>query len=258
MTQYEKACPVSQQLTDALHRELLALLPATNRKDANKLTSFGAVGYNRFAYAYQFTKFEAIKVYFFGEASEPPAQVSGMPAIVHRNKMDSPWAQVTPFFVSLRHSTEVAPFARLLINYSLPKALSKRSSQARSMNRETILPEEVSEKLFSEGHATQITVNRYERDPQARAACLQYYGTRCAACGISMDAVYGSIAHGFIHVHHVVPLSFRKKGNVVSPKLDLIPLCPNCHAVTHLATPPLTLEQLKLKINESGQPPSRS
>lgn len=90
--------------------------------------------------------------------------------------MDSPWAQVTPFFVSLRHSTEVAPFARLLINYSLPKAISKRSRQTRSMNRGAILPEEVSEKFLRGGHAPPITVNRYELDPQARAAYLQHYG----------------------------------------------------------------------------------
>jgi hypothetical protein len=251
VTQYEKASPASQQLTDALHRDLSALLPTTNRNNADSLTSFGATGYSKFAFTYLSKKSEAITVYFYGNVDEPPSQVLGMPEINRRNKMDSPWAQITPFFVSIHRLTEIAPFARFLINYSLPKAVSKRSGQTRSMKRGAMLPEEVSAKLFSEGHATQITVNRYERDPQARAACLQHHGTRCAACGISMDAVYGNIAHGFIHVHHLVPLSFRKKGYAVNPKLDLIPLCPNCHAVTHLANPPLSLEQLKLKITKS-------
>ncbi len=63
-----------------------------------------------------------------------------------------------------------------------------------------------------------------------------------------MEAIYGDIARGFIHVHHLVPLSHRKRSYAINPKLDLIPLCPNCHAVTHLANPPLTLEQLKRKI----------
>ena len=251
MTAYENAALGSQQLTDALHRELTKLLPATNRRDAASQTSFGATGYNKFVFAYPSKSQDRLLVFFLGNVEEPPSPLSGMPAIKRRNNMGSDWAKITPFSVSLNHATEVAPFANFLINYSLPRAVPKRSGQTRIMERGAILPEEVSAKLFSEGHATQITVNRYERDPQARAACLQHHGTRCAACGISMDAIYGSIAHGFIHVHHLVPLSFRKKGYAVNPKLDLIPLCPNYHAVTHLANPPLSLEQLKIKITKT-------
>ena len=66
-----------------------------------------------------------------------------------------------------------------------------------------------------------------------------------------MEVTYGSIARGFIHVHHVVPLSRRKRSYTVNPKLNLIPLCPNCHAVTHLADPPLSLELLKRKLTKT-------
>jgi len=37
---------------------------------------------------------------------------------------------------------------------------------------------------------------------------------------------------------------------LVNAKVDLIPLCPNCHAVTHLDDPPLSLELLKRKLTK--------
>ncbi len=108
------------------------------------------------------------------------------------------------------------------------------------------LPEEAFESVeFSEGARVTISVNRYERDGAARAACIARSGLRCFGCGLLMEERYGQIARGFIHVHHVKPLSFRKVVHSVNPELDLIPLCPNCHAVVHLADPPLSLEQLK-------------
>jgi predicted HNH restriction endonuclease len=162
--------------------------------------------------------------------------------------MSSDWARITPFYTSLNNDKEVAPFARFLIDYSLPRAVSKRGNLTRNIEREIKLPEEVPAEFFSEGHASQITVNRYERDPKARAACFKHHGTSCAACGISMEAFYGCIAHDFIHVHHLVPLSARRGKYTINPKFDLIPLCPNCHAITHLANPPLSLDQLKIEI----------
>jgi len=38
---------------------------------------------------------------------------------------------------------------------------------------------------------------------------------------------------GYIEVRHVVPVSQLGDDYVVDPKDDLIPLCPNCHAVAH-------------------------
>ena len=45
-----------------------------------------------------------------------------------------------------------------------------------------------------------VEVNRYERDPRARSACLAHYGTRCVVCGLDFAERYGQIGQGFIHV----------------------------------------------------------
>lgn len=41
----------------------------------------------------------------------------------------------------------------------------------------------------------------------ARRRCIEYYGACCVARGFSFVATYGSSAEGFIHVHHLKPLS---------------------------------------------------
>ncbi len=38
---------------------------------------------------------------------------------------------------------------------------------------------------------------------------------------------------GFIHVHHLKPQSSRGGEYEIDPVLDLVPVCPNCHAVMH-------------------------
>ncbi|MEX2411380.1 MAG: HNH endonuclease [Candidatus Paceibacterota bacterium] len=112
-------------------------------------------------------------------------------------------------------------------------------------DEEVILPEEINnqEKLF-EGAVSQRLVNSYERNPVARQKCLEVYGCICMACGFQMDEKYGEIAKDFIHVHHTVPLSEIGKNYEVDPILDLVPLCPNCHAVIHLNNPPFTIDEL--------------
>ncbi|MGH8226507.1 MAG: HNH endonuclease [Steroidobacteraceae bacterium] len=48
-----------------------------------------------------------------------------------------------------------------------------------------------------------------------------------------------------IHVHHVKPLSAVGRGYQVDPVKDLIPICPNCHAVAHHRDPPYSPEELR-------------
>lgn len=86
---------------------------------------------------------------------------------------------------------------------------------------------------FREGDRTTVKVNRYERDPRARASCLAANGYRCAACDIDFEEAYGSLGRGFIHVHHVRGLAGSGEDHAVDPVVDLVPLCPNCHAMVH-------------------------
>ncbi|MEW5913176.1 MAG: HNH endonuclease [Thermodesulfobacteriota bacterium] len=109
-----------------------------------------------------------------------------------------------------------------------------------------VIPEEVTTPgLYGEGAVRRIAVNAYERDPRARKACMEHYGTMCLACGFDFGATYGALGEGFIHVHHVVPLSQIGESYIVDPVHDLRPVCPNCHAMLHKHKEVLEIDELK-------------
>ena len=99
---------------------------------------------------------------------------------------------------------------------------------------------------FLEGNLTQVLTNEYERNVEARQACIEHYGAKCFICDFDFEEVYGSIAKGFIHVHHIVPLSSIRSSYQVDPIEDLVPVCPNCHAVIHLRGECLTIQEVRL------------
>ncbi len=99
--------------------------------------------------------------------------------------------------------------------------------------------------VFFEGDITVTEVSRYERDAKARLRCIEIYGAICAACGLDFVERYGLHGKGFIHVHHIVPLAKIGERYQVDPENDLIPVCPNCHAMIHRGTRELTIDELK-------------
>jgi hypothetical protein len=108
-----------------------------------------------------------------------------------------------------------------------------------------LFPDEVdSGRTYDEGAVKVISVNAYERNAAARAECLRTQGYRCKACDMSFAETYGELGLNFIHVHHVNPFSTRQKKKT-DPANDLVPVCPNCHAMLHRSEKPLTIEQLK-------------
>lgn len=99
---------------------------------------------------------------------------------------------------------------------------------------DAILPQEIqTQQGIWEGALKRVVVNRYERDPGARAECIAKYGTDCSVCGFSFGAAYGEHGEGFIHVHHLVPLAAIRRRYKVDPIKHLRPVCPNCHAMLH-------------------------
>jgi 5-methylcytosine-specific restriction enzyme A len=98
---------------------------------------------------------------------------------------------------------------------------------------------------YETGDSKRVLVNRYERDPKAREACINHFGFECQVCESSMVDLYGDIAREFIHVHHLKPESLRQKGVVINPVVDLIPVCPNCHTMLHMSDPPFEPSELK-------------
>lgn len=118
---------------------------------------------------------------------------------------------------------------------------------------EVIYPDEVPPQLtgFIEGGVKQVTINVYERDPEARTVCIAKFGAICQVCNFDFEKTYGEIGKGFIHVHHKVDLATIGESYQVDPINDLVPVCPNCHAMLHTEKPAMTVELLK-KMFESA------
>lgn len=113
-------------------------------------------------------------------------------------------------------------------------------------NLDNLYPDQIDESvLYTEGYCQQITVNRYERSSVARTACLNYFGYVCQVCQIDFERRYGELGRGFIHVHHKVPVSEIGPDYQIDPVKDLIPVCPNCHAMLHWTGTVLDVEYLK-------------
>ncbi|KJR45060.1 Hnh endonuclease [Desulfosporosinus sp. I2] len=136
-----------------------------------------------------------------------------------------------------------------ILRPELKEAIEELISEGKICNRAqemSTIAEEISEKeaihLF-EGAKKQITVNAYERNPEARRECIKEYGYKCSVCGFDFAESYGDIGIGFIEVHHLKPLNEINKKYEVNPLTDLRPICPNCHSMLHRSH--LSIEKLR-------------
>ena len=97
-----------------------------------------------------------------------------------------------------------------------------------------------------EGEAKKRYVTHFERSSINRQKAIEYHGLDCMGCGINFERIYGQHGAGFIHVHHTVPISTRKKKYVPDIKNDFAVLCPNCHSMVHRRKDKtLTVSQLR-------------
>jgi 5-methylcytosine-specific restriction protein A len=99
--------------------------------------------------------------------------------------------------------------------------------------------------LLREGAYKSIKVNAFERNPVARDECLKHNGVVCMICGFDFEKHYGELGAGFIHVHHIVPISDIGSAYEVDPAKDLIPVCPNCHAMLHRKRPTYSVNEIR-------------
>lgn len=109
------------------------------------------------------------------------------------------------------------------------------------------------EKLY-EGALVKVMANKYERNQKARRECVAKKGYQCLVCGRDFEATYGEIGKGFIHVHHLTPISSIGKEYQLNVETDLAPVCPNCHYMLHRKDPPYTIEELKRMLSEVALP----
>ena len=113
-----------------------------------------------------------------------------------------------------------------------------------------MVPDEIDPNLW-EGDRKTITVNGYERNAEARFKCIEYHGAICTICGLDFGKAYGPEFDGFIHVHHVVPISNIGSKYKVDPKKDLLPVCPNCHAAIHYGGKTRSVDVIKKALSKA-------
>lgn len=105
--------------------------------------------------------------------------------------------------------------------------------------------------VYKEGSIKQITINAYERNPEARKKCLKHWKYKCQCCGFDFEKTYGEIGKNFIHVHHKKPLSEIREEYELDPINDLIPVCANCHAMIHRKIPAYEIEEIKFFLEQN-------
>ena len=102
-----------------------------------------------------------------------------------------------------------------------------------------------------EGKKVAFYTTKYERNKSKRDKALKIHGYSCCICNINFKERYGEIGEGFIHVHHVKPLYSLDEEVVIDPSKDLVPVCPNCHAMLHRKKGFLmTIEELRSIISK--------
>lgn len=107
-----------------------------------------------------------------------------------------------------------------------------------------LIAEEI-EEGFPEGSLVKVLANKYERNRYYRTLCINFHGITCKVCNFDFKKFYGAIGDGFIHIHHITPVSKLGPSYMINPIEDLVPVCPNCHSMLHTSDPPLTIENLR-------------
>jgi 5-methylcytosine-specific restriction protein A len=106
---------------------------------------------------------------------------------------------------------------------------------------------------FKEGKSYDVALTKFERNSAARRLCVKHHGATCNICGFDFFKTYGEIGRGFIHVHHKNPISQKAENYEINPITDLVPVCPNCHAMLHSSKDNiLPVEELKRVYNKNS------
>lgn len=161
-----------------------------------------------------------------------------------------------------RFKKQVGNFAFGLTDISndafLPNILSYASEHAKYTEVDTlrktspVKAEELTEEKLYEGSMYEVIVNAYERNGKAKRLCLEHHGRICKACGFDFGKRYGPEADGIIHVHHLKSLSEIEEEYEVDPVNDLIPVCPNCHAVIHSRKPQYSVIDIQSMVQKNS------
>ena len=112
------------------------------------------------------------------------------------------------------------------------KKLQKASLQKQA-EPVTIQKSVIAERQETEGERQHVEFERAHRNPVLRQCCIALWGYQCQCCGIDMEKIYGELGKHFIEVHHLKPISTYDESRPDDYVDNLVPLCPNCHAMIH-------------------------
>ena len=200
----------SRSLCEALFTRLRDSIPSLQRAESQQWCGLYQDGRSRFAYISHQKSGSAITVWCLAEPEELiDATKDSHLHIRPRAISKGGWDKTFKCRFTLQDASELNAAVDVLTNVSYRKTLEREARPNRkAVNRPQPLAEEITEEQgFPEGVATKVLINSYERNPKARAKCIEFYGARCYVCGFDFEAVYGEIGAGYIHVHHLTPLS---------------------------------------------------
>ena len=237
-TTHENCSSNSREFCDSV-LEALQLVTLDAFRVTTSTCAFAVNGSNRFAHLYHKQDALLATVYLRGDEPELIPQLSDSVRFQLREKMGSKWAEEFPTLIHIPIGASPSELAERLLTYSLPYA-GKKSRVKTSIHR-------LNDVIIVDGKVRTVLSTRYERSKILRTRCLAHFGYQCQGCKILMTDRYGSIAETLIHVHHIERLADTGE-RIIDPITDLVPLCPNCHAVVHLKNPPITLTELQTMI----------
>ncbi|MBU3145995.1 HNH endonuclease [Clostridium sp. CF012] len=73
---------------------------------------------------------------------------------------------------------------------------------------------------------------------------MEIYGAKCDICEFNFEETYGEVGKGLIHVHHLNQLSKNTEKHIVNARVDLRPVCPNCHLILQRRKEPFSIEEV--------------
>jgi predicted HNH restriction endonuclease len=117
--------------------------------------------------------------------------------------------------------------------YNRIKTFAEINEEGHSVYNDDQIESPSLEAEFFEGGAKKRFTTTYERDPKAREQAITIHGYTCMACNFDFEKTYGEWGKGFIHVHHLKPVSTVNEKSNLNPRTDLIVLCANCHSMVH-------------------------
>jgi hypothetical protein len=210
------------------------------------------IGYSARRFLQKIRKDGGIKSskYWLNPKKKEQSPSEGFETLIKKDKLD----------ISLEALVLRYPFNNLFTKEELDVARARlikggyNGPELYGLTPDQLIAEEiVAPENYQEGAKHSIIVNAYERNLQAREACIKHFGAKCSVCGFKFGDHYGDLFKDYIHVHHLISLSQIGEKYTLNPITDLRPVCPNCHAIIHKKDPPYRIDEVKEFIGGSGE-----